>query len=111
MKKLFLAIICATTVFSLAGPGVAFAMDGWWDGPFGGYCRGPEWGWYGARKQVKTAQEARRLVQEYFVNEDIRVGKVTDRQNFFEVDINDKNDSLIDVVIVDKRTGRIRSID
>ncbi len=58
-----------------------------------------------------TAREARRLVQEYFANENVKVGKVTDRQYFFEVDIHDENNSLIDVVIVDKRTGRIRSID
>lgn len=58
-----------------------------------------------------TAREARRLVQEYFANENVKVGKVTDRQYFFEVDINDKYNSVIDVVIVDKRTGRIRSID
>ena len=86
-------------------------MDGWWGGSFGGYCTGSEWGWYGARRQVSTAQEARRLVQEYFANEDVKVGKVTDRRYFFEVDITNRNNSLIDVVIVDKRTGRIRSID
>jgi len=89
----------------------ASAMDGWRSGPFGGYCRGPGRGWYGAREEIKTAQEAKKLVREYFSNEDVKVGKVTDRQHFFEVDITDKKGSLIDVVIVDKRTGRIRSID
>ncbi|KWT76401.1 hypothetical protein ASN18_3140 [Candidatus Magnetominusculus xianensis] len=86
------------------------ANDRWWGGPFGGYCRGAEWGWYGAKKQIRTAQQAKKLVEEYYVNEDITIGKVAERQFFFEVDINDKNNSLIDVVIVDKRTGRIRSI-
>lgn len=88
----------------------AYAMDGRWGG-FGGYCRGSDWGWYGARKQVKTAKEAKMLVQEYFAGEDVKVGKIMDRKHFFEVDIHDTKGKLIDVVIVDKRTGRIRSID
>lgn len=109
MKKILLSIILGAGL--LAGMETsASAMDGWWGGPFGDYCRGSEWGWYGARKEIRTAQEARKLVQKYFANEDVKVGKVTDRQHFFEVDINDKNNSLIDVVIVDKRTARIRSI-
>lgn len=110
MKKILsLIILVAGLLISIETS--ASAMCGGGGGPFGGYCRGSGWGWYGARKQVMTAREARRLVQEYFANENVKVGKVTDRQYFFEVDINDENNSLIDVVIVDKRTGRIRSID
>lgn len=110
MKKTILTIISTTAVL-LSLNSIALAMDGQWGGPFGGYCRGSDWGWYGARKNVTTAREAKRLVQEYFANDGVKVGEVTDRKHFFEVDIYDKNGLLIDVVIVDKRTGRIRSID
>jgi len=109
MKRVLLSIIFVAG-FIAGTETSAHAMDGWWGGPFGGYCRGSGWGWYGARKQVRTALEARKLLQEYFANEDVKVGKVTDRQHFFEVEIKDKKDELVDVVIVDKRTGRIRSI-
>jgi hypothetical protein len=85
------------------------AMNGWWNGPYGDYC--PMWGWYGAKKPVRTIKEAERILKEYFSKyEDVKVGKVKEREWFFEADIKDKNNNLIDVVIVDKRTGRIRSI-
>ncbi len=67
-------------------------------------------GWYGAKKAVKTAKEARKIFQEYFKNEPVVIGNIKEREYFFEADMKDKNNNLIDVVIVDKRTGRIRSI-
>ena len=42
--------------------------------------------------------------------DDIRINNIKERKWFFEAEIRDKKNKLIDVVIVDKRTGRIRSI-
>lgn len=78
--------------------------------PYGGYCRGPQWGWYGARKPVKVAGEARKLLERYFKGEDVVIGKITEHEWYFESDIMDKKDRLLDRVIIDKRTGRVRSI-
>lgn len=110
MKNLLLLIIFLTTFVVLPDPDVQ-AMNGWWDGPYGGYCSGPGWGWYGARKPVRTAAEARKILKEYFSSYgDVKIGNIKERKWFFEAEIKDKNNALIDVVIVDKRTGRIRSI-
>ncbi len=78
--------------------------------PYGGYCRGPRWGWYGAKNPIKTVEEARKLLKRYFEGEDVVIGKITEREWYFEADIKDKKDNVLDRVIVDKRTGRIRSI-
>ncbi|MDA8339670.1 MAG: hypothetical protein M0Z70_10280 [Nitrospiraceae bacterium] len=107
MKKLLLLIILLITAIVLPDSN-AQAMNGWWDGPYGDYC--PMWGSYGARKPVRTANEAKRILQEYFAPHDVKIGKIKEKEWFFEADIKDKNNNLIDVVIVDKRTGRIRSI-
>lgn len=107
MKKLLLLIILLITAIVLPDSN-AQAMNGWWEGPYGDYC--PMWGSYGARKIVKTAKEAKKILQEYFKNEPIVIGNIKEREYFFEADIKDKNNNLIDVVIVDRRTGRIRSI-
>ncbi|MCL4536282.1 MAG: hypothetical protein M1610_01625 [Nitrospirae bacterium] len=107
MKKLLLLIILFITAIVLPDSH-AQAMNGWWEGPYGDYC--PMWGSYGARKPVRTAKEAKKILQEYFKNEPIVIGNIKEREYFFEADIKDKNNNLIDVVIVDKRTGRIRSI-
>ena len=107
MKNFFLAI--SLLIASIFLPySYADAMNGWWEGPYGDYC--PMWGSYGARKPVRTANEAKRILQEYFAPYDVKVGKIKEKEWFFEADIKDKNNNLIDVVIVDKRTGRIRSI-
>lgn len=107
MKNLLLLIVFIATLIVLPDS-YAYAMNGWWDGPYGDYC--PMWGSYGARKPVRTANEAKRILQEYFAPYDIKVGKIKERELFFEADIKDRNNNLIDKVIIDKRTGRIRSI-
>lgn len=78
--------------------------------PYGGYCRGPRWGWYGEKSPVKSGEEARSLLERYLENQDLVVGKIVEQEWYFEADIKDKKGSMIDRVIVDKRTGRIRSI-
>ncbi len=78
--------------------------------PYGDYCQGSRWGWYGARNPVKTTEDARKLLVYYFEGGNVIIGKITEREWYFEADIRDKTDNLVDRVIVDKRTSRIRSI-
>ncbi|MEW6740211.1 MAG: hypothetical protein ACOYU2_09645 [Nitrospirota bacterium] len=108
MKK-FVLLIFIAFFFISALP--AQAMNGWDKShPYGWYCPGPGWGGYGAKKAVKSTKDARKILNEYFKNQDVVIGSIEEREWFFEADIKDKNNNLIDVVIVDKRTGRIRSI-
>ena len=108
MKKLLLLIVFFTISVVLPDSQV-LAMNGWWDGryPYGDYC--PMQGWYGARKPVRTSVEAKKILYEYFSTADVKIGKIKEREWFFEAEIKDKNNKLLDIVIVDKRTGRIRS--
>jgi hypothetical protein len=78
--------------------------------PYGHYCPGSQWGWYGAKKSIKTPEEARKLLEEYFKGHDVVINTVREKEWFFEAEIKDKNNTLLDIVIIDKRTGRIRSI-
>jgi len=112
MKKLLLLTIFLLT-FVVLGDSYAQAMNGCWGGrfPHGNYCEGPGWGWYGERKEVRTQAEAKRVLLRYFSSYDyIRINNIKERKWFFEAEIRDKKNNLIDVVIIDKRTGRIRSI-
>lgn len=84
-----------------------------WQGksPYGNYCPSPERGWYGAKRKVKNVKEAMDILKRYFSQyKDINITNITERRFFFEAEIRDKDQNLIDIVIVDKRTGRIRSI-
>jgi hypothetical protein len=87
-----------------AGPG---SMGG--HGPYGGYCEGPRWGWYGARTPVTSADEARKRLEKFFEGKDVTIGTITEQGMFFKAEVKDPQGKLIDQVIIHKRSGRIRS--
>jgi hypothetical protein len=118
MKKrtfIFLAVI----LLGLVGPGArdAFAMrhGGRNMGDehmnrYGGYCMNKRWGgMYGARRTVTTEEEVKALLKEFLKETDLSVGEVRDRDTYFEADIFSADKEKIDILIVDKRTCRIRS--
>jgi hypothetical protein len=82
----------------------AFADDGRF--PYGASKRGK----YGERRNVVTEDEAQTIVREYFTNRDLKIGKLKKKKFYFETDITDKQGRVIDRIIIDKRTGRIRSV-
>jgi len=88
-------------------------MDGCWGGryPHGNYCEGPGRGWYGERKEIRSQAEAKKVLLRFFSSyDDIKINNIKERKWFFEAEIRDKKNNVIDLVIIDKRTGRIRSI-
>ena len=79
--------------------------------PHGNYCEGSRWGWYGERTAITSRSEAKKALAEYFSSvPGVKIIIVKERRWFFKAEIRDKKDNLIDVVIIDKRSGRIRSI-
>lgn len=75
-----------------------------------GYRSNERWGWYGARKSVPSAEEARRDLTDYYADSGTKIGKITEKSGYFEAEILDKDKKLVDRVIIHKRSGRIRSI-
>lgn len=69
---------------------------------------------YGENKPVKTQDDARDAVAHYLLEEKLdtqrKPGAIVEKDLYFEVEILDMKDKPVDRVIVDKRTGRIRSI-
>jgi hypothetical protein len=80
--------------------------------PYGRHCPGMGRGPYGARKVVKNADEARQVIESYFSasGQTVQVGKVEERRWYFQAEITNTEGKVIDTLIVDKRSGRIRSI-
>ncbi len=66
--------------------------------------------WYGQRRAVPNAYEAGRIMAQYYQGRDVRIGPVIERDIFYQADVRDPRGVLIDKVIIDKRTGRMRSI-
>jgi hypothetical protein len=80
--------------------------------PFGQFCPGMGRGLYGRRVPVIMAEDAKRIIRTYFagIGEDVTLGNMQERRLFFVFEVMSKDGHLIDTAIVDKRTGRIRSI-
>lgn len=81
-------------------------------GPYGNFCPGMKWGPYGVRKPVRTVAEAKQIIEIYLSGntQGAHVGKIQEQELYFEAEILGRKGKLIDRQIVDKRTGRIRSI-
>ena len=77
---------------------------------YGGYCQGPRWGWYGARTPVTTVEDARKHLEKFFEKRNISIGAITDGGLFFKAEIKDHENTVVNFVIINKRTGRIRSL-
>jgi hypothetical protein len=78
---------------------------------YGNYGRGQKWGWYGARREVRTPVEAKEILDRFFIqNRKAKIGRIRERHYFFEAEIMNHKGTLIDLIIIDKRTGRVRSI-
>ena len=56
-----------------------------------------------------TIEEAKKVLTGYFSKKNVKIGEIKEQELFFEAEIRDGKNNLIDKVIVDKRTGRIRS--
>jgi hypothetical protein len=74
--------------------------------PYGGSREGG----YGEKKEVLTPGDAEKMLKQYFAKKNVMIGEIREKELYFEAEVRDKDNKVIDKVIVDKRTGRIRSI-
>jgi len=78
---------------------------------YGQYWRSYKWGWYGAKRTVKTPVEANEIILQFYVpQKGIHIHRVIETPLFYQAEIINSKGVLVDKVIIDKRTGRIRSI-
>jgi len=96
------AVLASFILFSLSVGVPALAADGQLQ-------KGGQ-GSYGEKQKITTTGEARTALKKQFANKDVIIGEVVEKELYFEADIMDKKQTVIDKVIVDKRTGRVRSI-
>ena len=76
-----------------------------------GRCGKRRGDWYGEPQPVSTAAEARKLLLNYFSGQEYTVSDVLEKKWGFRADILDRDSKVIDRVMIDKRSGRIRSLD
>jgi len=75
--------------------------------PYGDYCR--QRAVYGTCKSILSVNEALAAIAQYYSDKGCKVGRVRHRGRFIEADIYQGN-RLVDRVLFDRKTSRIRSI-
>ena len=75
-----------------------------------GWCGKRKGDWYGARRPVTSIDDARQQLTKYFSGQQLVVAEVADKPWRFEADVLDNCGKVVDRVMIDKRSGRVRSI-
>ena len=88
---------------------------GWGPGSMMGAGRGYGQGHHSYNRSGKpiTMDQAKVLVENYLTtngNPNLKSGKLTDKDKYFEAEIVTKEGSLVDKLMLDKRTGWMRSV-
>ncbi len=76
-----------------------------------GRCGKQRGDWYGASQPVAGASQAHNLLANYYTGQGYTVSEVVEKKWGFIAVILDANGKAIDHVMIDKRSGRIRSLD
>jgi Spy/CpxP family protein refolding chaperone len=77
---------------------------------YGPGSKGPQ---YQQPQKPMEEKNAKELLKDYLEstrNPNLKLGKIEDKGNNFEAEIQTKDGSLVDKILVDKRTGRMRSV-
>lgn len=74
------------------------------------YGEGADRSVYGEKHPVSTVDEARKQLNDFYEGKGYKVFSIVEKELYFEAEVRDKNGNVVDRVVIDKRTGRIRSI-
>jgi len=75
-----------------------------------GWCGKRKGDWYGARRPVNSVADAREQLARYYASQQKTVAELAEKPWRFEADLLDNCGKVVDRVMIDKRSGRIRSI-
>jgi len=110
LTKIFILFLTIIGVFSFAA--IDFAQACGWDRQGGGQGYVPQrrdQNGFLAQKQVVTQDEARDIVSNYIkrLNPKLAIGNITDNGGFYEAEIIGDDNQVIQLVGVDKQSGRL----
>ena len=109
LTKTFILFLTVLAIFSIAGIDIANAC-GWGQGGGQSYVpqRRDSKGFM-AQKQALTEEQARDIVTKYVkrLNPNLEVGNLKDNGSFYEAEIIAEDNEVIQLVGIDKRSGRL----
>ena len=109
LTKALILFLAVFAIFSIVGIDIANAC-GWGQGGGQGYVpQRRDQNGYMAQKQALTEEQAKDIVAKYVkrLNPNLEVGKVKDNGSFYEAEIIAEDNEVIQLVGVDKQSGRL----
>jgi hypothetical protein len=106
MKKFLFLIFITSFLFSELPGAYAFRQKGKVT-PYGDFCT--QFRHYGGNKSMHNDEEAKKALKHYFSKKGLDVDIVDFKGRFIKAHIK-KSGEVVDIVIFDRHTGRIRSI-
>ena len=109
LTKTFILFLAVFAIFSIVGIDIANAC-GWGQGGGQGYVpQRRDQNGYLAQKQALTEEQAKDIVTNYVkrLNPKLEVGKITDNGGFYEAEVIGEGNEVIQLVGVDKQSGRL----
>ena len=95
--------------YGMMGPGYGYGY-GMGPGMMGGYGYGPQYQQLEKPLGKKDAQEILENYVKSLYNPNLKVGKITEKDTYFEGEILTKDNVLVDKIIIDKNTGWMSSV-
>mgnify|MGYP001115733017 CR=1 FL=1 len=108
--KIFLTIILIIQAINFVYAQESINVETPLDVPYGGFKHSNKRGMYGKPFVVKDKGEAIEIAIKYFENRRVKFGNITERRKFFIIEVLDESNNIIDIILIHKRSGRIRSI-
>lgn len=78
--------------------------------PYGYYRHHWRKAGYGQRVYVQNVEEAVSIIQEFYKSANVKIIPIKESYRFYKMEVQDENKNVLDIVIVDKFSGRVRSI-
>jgi hypothetical protein len=108
MNITFILLSALTLSFLFGQPGIAVAAHSEKHStPYGDYCR--KYSHYGRNKTMHGFMHAVNALKHYYSKKGLDIKVISPKGRFIKVNIL-KNNEIVDTILFDRHTGRIRSI-
>jgi hypothetical protein len=104
--KLLMVFVFSLGLIFLNGSGIS-ASDQKKVTPYGDYCS--RMGHYGKHKSIIDLKQAEEALKHYYGEKRLDIDVVSREGRFIKVHVIDKH-AVVDIIIFDRRTGRVRSV-
>jgi len=97
----------------MMGPGYGYGMMGPGYQGYGSRYGSPSGPQYQQPQKPLAEKDVKAMLENYVQstrNPNLKVGKITEKDHYFEAEIRTKDNALVDTIVVDKQTGWMRSV-